>query len=166
MEDFLAALGIAYFWRAIVSGLAAMFVAFVAARVLPGGAMAVGVVLTIIGLFFGLLWQAKAMTGRKLTEPDPPMPPISAPIAIVGMGSLGGVLAGAGAHALHSWALAALIAIAAIAFIGLWYLHIRLIALTRNHLVLTAGFALGVVCGLVAIAWPVICGASTCVAVL
>ena len=163
MDNLLAALGITYFWRVMVCGVAALLFAFAVTSVVPGSRTPVTIVLTLIGLFFGLFWQAKAMAGLKLTEPEPPLPPIATPIAFLGLACMGGVFAGFTAGAVHSWVGAALIALCTIGFIGLWYTLVRPIALTLRHFTLTAGFALGVASGLIAVAWPPVCGATNCV---
>jgi hypothetical protein len=163
MDELLAALGIVYFWRVIVSGVAGYLIALIVVNVTSGKPAPVIIALIIIGLFFGLFWQVKAMAGLKLTEPEPPVPPIATPVAFLGLGCAGGVFAGFMAYAVHSWVGAGLIALCAMGFAGLWYTLVDRMTLALRQILLTAGFALGVACGLVAVAWPPICRASACI---
>jgi len=152
-----------YFWRVIASVLASIAVASLVYLLVPGSSRLATPVLLFVGVGMGIYWQAQVVVAQLERGKKQFFPTVSKPIAFLSIAVLGGLLSGMAAHLFHSWLIAALVCVGAIALTGLWYKLIQRILITRPHLFLAAGFALGAVCGLAAIAWPPICGATECI---
>ncbi len=93
MDEILAALIALIHWRFVLSAIGSIAMAVVLSNFIPAFTAAYCITLAIFGMTFGIVWQGRADSGLSLTEKTDE-PPISRPVAFVGLASIGLIAGG------------------------------------------------------------------------
>lgn len=88
MDQLLSALVVLLHWRLVLTVLGSVAVAVILSTAIPPFTAPYCVALVILGVAFGVYWQARADAGVTLTQ-EVPEPHISAPVAFLGFALTG-----------------------------------------------------------------------------
>lgn len=113
-------LALLFAWRVLLSLGVAALLAWVLFLAVPAFTVGYGLALALLGLVFGVIWQARAEAGVGLFERTEPVR-VSKPVAFVGLAFIGALWLGVlWALKVHPWLIAALL-LAAPLLVGWWW---------------------------------------------
>lgn len=113
MDEFIGLLVAILVWRTALATLAGLSVALVLAWLFPAFGIGAGVLLTLVALTAGLVWEAKAGSGNSPTgAPKAEEQPVSGPIAFLGIAVMGTMWGSVASYLLDSGVIALLLLVA------------------------------------------------------